>query len=95
MPIKTSKRGKKVKEAGGWFWERSDPMFGASNRWIGDKVITPANNFLKDTKVLSPIAGPAGSFLGGPGGAIVGTVAGTAFKHADMVKNNIGPLLNI
>ena len=48
MPVK--KRSKKVKQAGGWFWERSYPIFGASNRYIGDKIITPTNKFLKKRK---------------------------------------------
>ena len=48
MPVKKS--SKKVKQAGGWFWERSDPIFGASNRFIGDKIITPTNNLLKKRK---------------------------------------------
>ena len=91
MPVKKSKRGKKGKQVGGWFWERDDPIFGASNRWIGDKVITPVNNFLKDTKVLSTIAGPAGVFLGGPGGAIAGTVATAALKHAGYGKKHCRP----
>ena len=50
MPVKKSKRGKKGKQVGGWFWERNDPIFGASNRWIGDKIISPVNNFLKEPK---------------------------------------------
>ena len=48
MPVKKS--SKKVKQTGGWFWERSDPIFGASNRWIGDKIINPTNKFLKKRK---------------------------------------------
>ena len=44
------KRSKKVKQVGGYFWERTDPIFGASSRWIGDKVITPTNKFLKKRK---------------------------------------------
>jgi hypothetical protein len=65
MPVKKTKRVAKkpkstrCKQVGGWFWERSDPIFGASNRWIGDKVIKPADKFLKDTKILSTIAAPA------------------------------------
>ena len=30
-------------------------MFGKSNRWIGDKVFKPADNFLKESKLLSRI----------------------------------------
>ncbi len=41
MPVK--KRSKKVKQVGGYVWERSDPIFGASNRYIRDKIITPTN----------------------------------------------------
>ena len=81
MPIKKTKRCKRVKkcnQVGGWFWERDDPIFGASNRWIGDNVITPANNFLKKTQVLSKIAGPVGSFFGGPAGGIAGGLVGAA-----------------
>ena len=48
MPVK--KRSKKVKQAGGWWYERNDPIFGASNRYIGDKIITPTNKFLKKRK---------------------------------------------
>ena len=70
MPPKKSKRSKK--QVGGWFWERDDPVFGASNRWIGDKVIKPVDNFLKESKLLSKIITPIGGFLGGPGGAIAG-----------------------
>ena len=82
MPVKKYKRGKKSKQSGGWFWERNDPIFGAANRWIDDKIITPFDNLLKDTKVLWSIAGPPGPFLGGPGGQIAETVAGAASKHA-------------
>ena len=89
MPVK--KRSTKVKPVGGYFWERTDPIFGASNRWIGDKVITPVNNFLKDTKLLSTIAGSAGALLGGPGGEIAGTVATTALKHAGYGKKRCRP----
>ena len=53
MPPKKIKRSKKAKQVGGWFWERNDPVFGSSNRWIGDKVIKPADNFLKESKLLS------------------------------------------
>ncbi len=45
MPVK--KRSKKEKQAGGWFFERSDPIFCASNRYIGDKIITPTKKMLK------------------------------------------------
>ena len=79
MPVKKS--SKKVKQAGGWFYERSDPIFGASNRFIGDKVITPTNNFLKKKKLLSTIAGPVGSFLGGPAGAVAGAVASVGLQQ--------------
>ena len=79
MPVK--KRSKKVKQAGGWFYETSDPIFGASNRYIGDKIITPANKFLKKTKILSTIAGPVGSFLGGPAGAVAGAVASVGLQQ--------------
>ena len=48
MPVKKS--SKKVKQAGGWWYERSDPIFGASNRYIGDKIITPKHKFLKKRK---------------------------------------------
>ena len=78
--VKKTKRCKKVKQVGGWFFERSDPIFGASNRWIGDKVITPTNKFLKDTKILSTIAGPVGGLFG-PKGTIVGTVSGAVLRH--------------
>jgi hypothetical protein len=60
MPVK--KRSKKVKQVGGYFWERNDPIIGASNRYIGDKIITPTNKLLKTTNILSTIAGPVGSF---------------------------------
>ena len=79
MPVKKS--SKKVKQAGGWFWERSDPIFGASNRFIGDKIIKPTNNLLKKTKLLSTIAGPVGSFLGGPAGAVAGAVASVGLQQ--------------
>ena len=79
MPVK--KRSKKVKQAGGWFYERSDPIFGASNRVIGDKIIKPTNKFLKKTKILSTIAGPVGSFLGGPAGAVAGAVASVGLQQ--------------
>ena len=82
MPPKKSKRCKKVKQAGGWFWERSDPIFGKSNRYIGDKIIKPVDNLFKDTKVLSRIITPVGAFLGGPGGAIAGAVAGVGLNKA-------------
>ena len=48
MPVKKS--SKTVKQVGGYFWERNDPIFGASNRYIGDKIITPTNKFLKKRK---------------------------------------------
>ncbi len=48
MPVK--KRSKKVKQVGGYFWERDDPIFGPSNRYIGDKIITPTIKFLKKQK---------------------------------------------
>ena len=79
MPVK--KRSKKVKQVGGYFWERTDPIFGASNRWIGDKVISPTNKFLKKTKILSTIAGPVGSFLGGPARAVAGAVASVGLQQ--------------
>ena len=79
MPVKKS--SKRVKQAGGWFFERSDPIFGASNRYIGDKIITPTNKFLKKTKILSTIAGPVGSFLGGPAGAVAGAVASVGLQQ--------------
>ena len=91
MPAKTSKRCKKSKQSGGWFWEAHDPIFGASNRYIRDKIITPVDHFLKETKVLSKIAGPAGAFLGGPGGAIAGTVASAALNHAGYGKKHCRP----
>ena len=72
MPVK--KRSKKVKQAGGWWYERSDPIFGASNRYIGDKIINPTNK-------LSTIAGPVGSFLGGPAGAVAGAVASVGLQQ--------------
>ena len=72
MPSKKIKRSKKAKQVGGWFWERNDPVFGASNRWIGDKVFKLADNFLKESKLLSKIITPIGGFLGGSGGAIHG-----------------------
>ena len=78
MPFKKS--SKKVKQVGGWFWERSDPIFGASNRYIGDKIITATNKFLKP-KILSTIAGPVGSFLGGPAGAVAGAVASVGLQQ--------------
>jgi hypothetical protein len=79
MPVK--KNSKKVKQTGGWWYEKSDPIFGASNRFIGDKIITPTNKFLKKTKLLSTIAGPVGSFLGGPGGAVAGAVASVGLQQ--------------
>ena len=79
MPLK--KISRKVKQAGGLFYEASDPIFGASNRWIGDKVLTPTNKFLKKTKILSTIAGPVGSFLGGPAGAVAGAVASVGLQQ--------------
>ena len=82
MPPKKSKRSKKPKQVGGWFWERNDPVFGASNRWIGDKVIKPADNFLKDTKLLSRIVTPLGGLFGGPGGAVAGAAAGVGLNKA-------------
>ena len=82
MPPKKSKRGKKATQVGGWFWERNDPVFEASNRWIGNKVIKPVDHFLKDTKVLSRIITPIGGFLGGPAGAVAGAVAGVGLKKA-------------
>ena len=82
MPPKKSKKCKKPKQVGGWFWERNDPVFGASNRWIGDKVIKPADNFLKDTKLLSRIVTPLGGLFGGPGGAVAGAAAGVGLNKA-------------
>ena len=71
MPPKKIKRSKKAKQVGGWFWERNDPVFGASNRWIGDKE-SKLLSFLKESKLLSKIITPIGGFLGGSGGAIHG-----------------------
>ena len=85
MPVK--KRSKKVKQVGGYFWERTDPKFGDSNRWIGDKVISPTNKFLKKTKILSTIAGPVGSFLGGPAGAVAGAVASVGLQQLGYGNN--------
>ena len=85
MPVK--KRSKKVNQAGGWWYERSDPIFGASNRYIGDKIITPANKFLKKTKILSTIAGPVGWFLGGPAGAVAGAVASVGLQQLGYGNN--------
>ena len=82
MPPKKIKRSKKAKQVGGWFWERDDPVFGKSNRWIGDKVIKPVDNFLKEIKLLSKIITPIGGFLGGPGGAIAGAAAGVGLNKA-------------
>ena len=82
MPPKKSKRCKKPKQVGGWFWERNDPVFGSSNRWIGDKVIKPADIFLKESKLLSRIITPIGGFLGGPVGAIAGATAGVGLGKA-------------
>ena len=82
MPPKKSKRSKKPKQVGGWFWERNDPVFGKSNRWIGDKVIKPVDNFLKESKLLSKIITPIGGFLGGPGGAMAGATAGVGLSKA-------------
>jgi hypothetical protein len=82
MPPKKCKKCKKPKQVGGWFWERNDPIFGASNRYIGDKIIKPVDNFLKDTKVLSRIITPIGGFLGGPAGAVAGAVAGVGLNKA-------------
>ena len=82
MPPKKIKRSKKAKQVGGWFWERDDPVFGKSNRWIGDKIIKPADNFLKESKLLSRIITPIGGFLGGPGGAIAGAAAGVGLNKA-------------
>ena len=82
MPPKTSKICKNVKPEGGWFWERNDPTFGASNRWIGDKVIQPLDNDLKETKLSSKIAGPVGGLFGGPAGAIVGNLASAGLTKA-------------
>ena len=82
MPPKKSKKSKKPKQVGGWFWERNDPIFGSSNRYIGDKIIKPVDNFLKDTKVLSRIITPIGGFIGGPAGAVAGAVAGVGLNKA-------------
>ena len=82
MPPKKSKKCKKPKQVGGWFWERNDPVFGASNRYIGDKIIKPVDNFLKESKLLSKIITPIGGFLGGPGGAIAGATAGVGLNKA-------------
>ncbi len=84
MPVKKS--SKTVKQAGGWWYERSDPIFGASNRYIGDKNITPTNKFLK-TKLLSTIAGPVGSFFGGPAGAVARAVASVGLQQLGYGNN--------
>ena len=57
-------------------------MFGSSNRWIGDKVFKPADNFLKDTKLLSRIVTPLSGLFGGPGGAVAGAAAGVGLNKA-------------
>ena len=85
MPVK--KRSKNSKQSGGYFWSRDDPIFGASNHWIGDKVITPTNKLLKKTKLLSTIAGPVGSFLGGPAGAVAGAVASVGLQQLGYGNN--------
>ena len=82
MPPKKSMRSKKAKQVGGWFWERDDPVFGKSNRWIGNKIIKPVDNVLKDTKLLSRIVTPIGGFLGGPGGAIARATARVGLNKA-------------
>ena len=91
MPPKKIKRSKKAKQVGGWFWERDDPVFGKSNRWIGDKIIKPADNFLKESKLLSRIITPIGGFLGGPGGAIAGAAAGVGLNKAGYGRKPSGP----
>ena len=82
MPPKKSKKCKKPKQVGGWFWERSDPIFGKSNRWIGDKIIKPVDHFLKDTQLISRIITPVGALLGGPVGAVSGAVLGVGLNKA-------------
>ena len=79
MPRK-QKRSKKPQQVGGWFWERDDPIFGASNRWIGDNVIQPTDNFLKSSKLLSKITGPLGALIAGPAGGLAGGVT-SALLH--------------
>ena len=49
MPPKKIKRSKKAKQVGRWFWER------IYKRYIGDKIIKPVDNFLKESKLLSKI----------------------------------------
>ena len=82
MPPKKIKRCKKSNQVGGWFWEGNDPIVGASNRYIGDNIIKPVDNFLKDTKVLSKIITLIGGFLGGPGGAAAAAAAGVGLNKA-------------
>ena len=82
MPPKKSKKCKKPKQVGGWFWERNDPIFGKSNRWIGDKIIKPVDHFLKDTQLISRIITPVGALLGGPVGAVSGAVLGVGLNKA-------------
>ncbi len=89
-PVK--KHSKKVKQASGWFFERSDPICGASNRFIGDKVLTPTNIFLIKIKILSSIAGTVGSFLGGPAGAVSGAVASVRLQHGSRVYRTHKPM---
>ena len=79
MPTKKTRVKKTTNgQRAGWFWERDDPVFGKSNRWIGDKIIQPTDKFLKDTKLLSTIAAPVVGFATGLASLnpIVGTVAG-------------------
>ena len=82
MPPNKAKRGKKKNQEGGWFFERSDPIFGKFNRYVGDKIIKPVDNDLKETKLLSKIAGPVGGFFGGPAGAVVGNLASAGLNKA-------------
>ena len=73
-------------------------MFCASNRWICDKYITPVDNFLKDTKVLSRIAGPVGALFD-PTGAIAGTIAGAVIGYNGYGKKpcrlDVGRVVNM
>ena len=82
MPPKKSKRCKKVKQEGGWFFERNDPIFGKFNRYVGDKIIKPVDHFLKDTKLISRIITPVGALIGGPVGAVSGAVLGVGLNKA-------------
>ena len=47
----------------------------------------PYKSVLKQTKILSTIAGPVGSFLGGPAGAVAGAVASVGLQQLGYGNN--------